>query len=142
MNHFLLVLLLPISTVLSLALSSFMGEKFRERRLLEESKNHLKEQQKHSEKLEEQLSNEFSHIEDYQLGSLTDKQKAIQESLGFLNQLNDEIQRVQLENEKLRSQNHALRQANSNLETENDEIQEEINQLTKQLVQKQQHFHD
>lgn len=44
---------------------------------------------------------------------LTDKQKAIQESLDFLKQVNDEIQRVQLENEELRSQNRALRQANS-----------------------------
>lgn len=95
-----------------MALSSFMGEKFRERRL-EESKNRLKEQQKHSEKLEEQLSSGFSQVEDPQLGLLTDKQKAIQESLDFLKQLNDEIQRVQLENEELRSQNRALRQANS-----------------------------
>lgn len=103
MNHFLLVLILPITTVLSMALSSFMGEKYRERRLLEESKNHLKEQ----------LSSGFSQVEDPQLGLLTDKQKAIQESLDFLKQLNDEIQRVQLENEELRSQNRALRQANS-----------------------------
>ncbi|MDT2691178.1 hypothetical protein [Enterococcus gallinarum] len=44
---------------------------------MEESKNHLKEKQKHSEKLEKQLSNGFSHVEDHQLDSLTDKQKAI-----------------------------------------------------------------
>lgn len=113
MNNFLLLMLLPITTAVSLELSKFMGEKYRERRLLEESKNHLKEQQKHSEKLEEQLSSGFSQVEDPQLGLLTDKQKAIQESLDFLKQLNDEIQRVQLENEELRSQNRALRQANS-----------------------------
>lgn len=113
-----------------------MGEKFRERRLLEESKNHLKEQQKHSEKLEEQRSSGFSHVEDHQFGSLTDKQKAIQESLGFFNQLNDEMQRVQLENEELRSQNHALEQENRRLEIENKQIQVVIDQLTQKWIPK------
>ncbi|HGF7569561.1 TPA: hypothetical protein ACF39L_002143 [Enterococcus hirae] len=84
----------------------------------------------------EQISSELKEQrqqKDRQLGSLNFRQETIQESLENLNRLNDEMQRVHLENEELRSQNYDLIQKKRNLEQKIFELKEENRQLNYQL---------
>ncbi|MCZ4370091.1 hypothetical protein O3Q50_13745 [Enterococcus lactis] len=84
----------------------------------------------------EQISSELKEQrqqKDRQLGSLNFRQETIQESLENLNRLNDEMQRVHLENEELRAQNYDLIQKKRNLEQKIVELKEENRQLNYQL---------
>ncbi|MFP7386207.1 hypothetical protein SFB97_11375 [Enterococcus hirae] len=84
----------------------------------------------------EQISSELKEQrqqKDRQLGSLNFRQETIQESLENLNRLNDEMQRVHLENEELRAQNYDLIQKKRNLEQIIVELKEENRQLNYQL---------
>lgn len=84
----------------------------------------------------EQISSELKEQrqqKDRQLGSLNFRQETIQESLENLNRLNDEMQRVHLENEELRAQNYDLIQKKRNLEQKIFELKEENRQLNYQL---------
>lgn len=76
----------------------------------------------------EQISSELKEQrqqKDRQLGSLNFRQETIQESLENLNRLNDEMQRVHLENEELRAQNYELIQMKKKLEQKIFELKEE-----------------
>lgn len=84
----------------------------------------------------EQISSELKEQrqqKDRQLGSLNFRQETIQESLENLNRLNDEMQRVHLENEELRVQNYDLIQKKRNLEQKIVDLKEENRQLNHQL---------
>lgn len=84
----------------------------------------------------EQISSELKEQrqqKDRQLGSLNFRQETIQESLENVNRLNDEMQRVHLENEELRAQNYDLIQKKRNLEQKIVELKEENRQLNYQL---------